>query len=136
MAAAHVARQKEAARFPPPPYLIPTDKGVRPFYMWCVDTIVRLHPPAPNGAQDVVVAINPTTRWVELGSVPHLTSHEVALWFHSEIVCRYGLPMVVRTDKGSEYKGEFDMYMRRLGVEHRFTATMNPIVNGLVEHIN
>ena len=65
----------------------------------------------------MIVAIDPVTRWVELGSVPHLTSHEVALWFHAEIVCRYGLPVVVRTDKGSEYKGEFDMYMRRNGVE-------------------
>ena len=136
MAAAHVARQKEAARFPPPPYLIPTDKGLWPFYMWCVDTIVRLHPPAPNGAQDMIVAIDPVTRWVELGSVPHLTSYEVALWFHAEIVCRYGLPVVVQTDKGSEYKGEFDMYMRRNGVEHQFTATMNPRANGLVEHVN
>ena len=136
MAAAHMAKQKEAALFSPPPYLIPTDKGLWPFYMWCVDTIVRLHPPAPNGAQDVIVAIDPVTRWVELGSVPHLMSHEVALWFHAEIVCRYGLPVVVQTDKGSEYKGEFDMYMRRNGVKHRFTATLNPRANGLVERVN
>ena len=63
-------------------------------------------------------------------------SHEVALWFHVESVCRYRLPVVVQTDKGSEYKGEFDMYMRRNGVEHRFTATMNPRANGLVERVN
>ena len=134
--AAHIARQKEAAKFPSPPYLIPTDKGARPFQMWCVDTIVRLSPPAPNGAQDVVVAVDPTTRWVELGAVPHLTSHEVTIWFHTEIVCRYGLPCVVRSDKGGEYKGEFDRYMRRNGVQHRFTSTMNPRANGLVERVN
>ena len=103
MAAAHVARQKEAPRFPPLPYFIPMYKELPSFYMWCVDTIVRLHPPAPNGAQDVIVAIDPVTRWVELGSVPHLMSHKVALWFHAEIVCRYGLPVIVQTDKGSEY---------------------------------
>ena len=44
--------------------------------------------------------------------------------------------MVVRTDKGIEYKGEFDMYIRRNGVEYRFTATMIPHTNGLVEHAN
>ena len=71
-----------------------------------------------------------------MGSVPHLTSHEVALWFHAEIVCRYGLPVVVRTDKGSKYKGEFDMYMRRNGVEHQFMAAVNTCANGLVEHVN
>ena len=84
----------------------------------------------------MIVAVDPVIRWVELGSVPHLTSHKVALWFHAEIVCRYGLPVVVQTDKGSEYKGEFDMYMHRNGVEHQFTATMNPHANGLIERVN
>ena len=28
------------------------------------------------------------------------------------------------------------MYMRTNGVEHQFTATMNPRANGLVEHMN
>ena len=65
----------------------------------------------------MAVAFDPVTRWVELGSVPHFTSHEVALWFYAEIVCRYGFPVVVQIDKVSEYKGEFDMYMRRNGVE-------------------
>ena len=85
-----------------------------------MDTIVRLHLHQMGCKINryVVVAIDPVTRWVELGSVLHLTSHKVALWFHAEIVCRYGLPVVVRTDKGSEYKGEFDMYMCRNGVEH------------------
>ena len=44
--------------------------------------------------------------------------------------------MVVQTDKGSEYKGEFDMYMHRNRVEHQFIATMNPHANGLVECVN
>ena len=70
-----------------------------------------------------------------MGSVPYLTSHKVDLWFHVEIVCRYGFLVVVQTDKGSEYKGEFDMYMHRNGVEHQFIATMNPCANGLVEHM-
>lgn len=84
----------------------------------------------------MVVSVDPTTRWVELGAVPNLTSHDTAMWFHAEVVCRYGLPLVVRTDKGSEYRGEFDFYMKSNGVDHRLTATMNPRANGLVERVN
>ena len=113
-----------------------TDKGAHPFMCWCIDTIVRLSPPAPNGAQDVLVCIDPFSRWIEIGAIPNLNSHEVAQWFHNEIVCRYGLPLIVRSDKGSEYKGEFDSYLRANGVDHRFTATMNPRSNGLVERAN
>ena len=115
---------------------MPTDKGARPFMCWCIDTIVRLSPPAPNGAQDVLVCIDPFSRWIEIGAIPNLNSHEVAQWFHNEIVCRYGLPLIVRSDKGSKYKGEFDSYLRANGVDHRFTATMNPRSNGLVERAN
>ena len=108
LAAANIPRQKEGAKFLSPPYLMPIFKGLRPFMCWCIDTIVRLHPPAPNGARDVVVCICPCSRWIEIGALPSLNSHEVAKWFHTEIVCRYGLPLIVCSDKGSEYKGAFD----------------------------
>ena len=83
-----------------------------------------------------MVCINPFSHWIEIGALPSLNSHEVAKWFHNEIVCRYGLPLIVWSDKGSERKGKFDAYLRANGVDHRFTATMNPRSNGLVEHAN
>ena len=61
---------------------------------------------------------------------------EVAQWFHNKIVCQYGLPLTVWSDKGSEYKGEFNTYLRANGMDNRFTATMNPRSNGLVEQSN
>lgn len=126
-------RQREGALFKPPPYLYPTERPFGPFRLWCVDTIVRLTPSAPDGSQDVVVAVDPFTRWVEVGRVPNLDSHQTALWFHEQIVCRYGVPVVVRSDRGTEYRGEFDAYLRRQGIQHRLISTAHPRANGLVE---
>ncbi len=66
-----------------------------------------LTPMAPDGAEDVIVAVDPYSKWVELGRLPKLNSHETAQFFHSEIVCRYGVPRAVRSDRGTEYAGRF-----------------------------
>ena len=83
-----------------------------------------------------MVCIDPFSLWIKIGALPSLNSHEVAKWFYNEIVCRYGLLLIAWSDKGSEYKGKFDAYLRANGVDHHFTATMNPRSNGLVEHAN
>ena len=70
-----------------------------------------MKPHAPDGAKDMIVAVDPFTKWVECAPIPHLNSHEVAVWFHIYIVCRFGLPALVRTDRGTEYRGEFDEYL-------------------------
>ena len=85
---------------------------------------------APGGAKHLIVAIDCFTKWVEVGILPTLDSHATAAWFHSTIVCRYGVPGIVRSDHGREYMGEFDAYMMRLGISHRIIATRNPRANG------
>ena len=96
-------RQKELARFLEPPYLHVTERGAAPFRIWAIDTIVKLTPAAPDGSQNILVAIDPFTRWVEIGRIPHLNSHEAIVWFHENITCRYGLPYMVRSDRGTEF---------------------------------
>lgn len=132
-AACSPARQKEMARFLSPPYLHTTERGAEPFRIWAVDTIVGLTPAAPDGSQWVMVAVDPFTRWVEVGRIPTLSAHDTATWFHENITCRFGLPCMVRTDRGSEYRGEFDQYMQANGVQHRLISTEHPRANGLVE---
>ena len=84
----------------------------------------------------VVVAVCIFTRWVEVGILANLTSADVAEWFHREIVCRYGLPVAVRSDKGTEYRGAFDDYLKANAIQHRVISTMNPRANGMVERFN
>ena len=44
--------------------------------------------------------------------------------------------MVVRSDRGSEFRGVFHKYLRRLGVHHALILPQHPRANGLVERVN
>lgn len=43
---------------------------------------------------------------------------------------------MVRSDKGKEFMGHFDKYLRELGVDHRVISTAHPRANGLIERYN
>ena len=75
-------------------------------------------------------------KWPELGKVVRLDSGEVTRWFHCNIVCRYGLPAMVRTDQGQEFSGEFSAYLKAHGILHRRISTRNPRANGQIERYN
>ena len=62
--------------------------------------IVQMRPTAPNGARDIIVLVETFSKWVELGTVTHLDSTNITHWFYANIVCRYGLPELVRTYGG------------------------------------
>ena len=81
-----------------------------------MDVIVRVKPVGPGGISHIVVAVCVFTKWVELGAIASVDAGTIRRWFHEHIVCRYGLPGVVRTDGGSEFKGEFRSYLRDAGV--------------------
>ena len=101
-----------------------------PFACWSIDTITNQSPPAPDGSTSILVCVDVTTKWAEVGTIPVLDSHHTAQWFHANVVCRYGVPQLVRSDQGTEYQGDFHNYLLSLGVCHRPIATMNPRANG------
>ena len=68
--------------------------------MWCLDCFVGLWPPAPNGATSCIVATCAMSKFVEAQPLAMLDSSATAQFLHSELVCRYGIPTAVRTDRG------------------------------------
>ena len=132
-AAASLPRAKENAQFRSPPYLIPTPKGREPFQIVAVDTIVALKPAAPDGATSVILCVDTCSRFVLAGRLANLDSYHTATWFNDQVVGVFGMPAVVRSDRGPEYRGAFDRYLREAGVEHRLISTMHPRANGIVE---
>ena len=78
-----------------------------------------MSPPAPDGARNILVVVDTFTKWVEIGTVQWLDSIHVTMWFHANIVCRYGLLGLVHTDGGVEYKGDFKAYLCDAGMRHR-----------------
>ena len=108
--------QKDSAKFRESPYLLPTEKGAAPFRLWCLDLITDLKPPAPDGSTDIVVAVDPFTRWMEIALLPTRSSADVNTWFHDQVVCRYGTPTAVQSDHGNKFKGDFKAYLKAWGV--------------------
>ena len=58
-----------------------------------------------RGNRYVLVCIEHCTKWVELIALPSKSSANVARAFLENIISRYGVPGVVLTDQGSEFKG-------------------------------
>jgi hypothetical protein len=85
---------------------------------------------APDGSADVIIAVDPFSKWVEVGKLPVLDSAHTSAWLHAEVVCRYGLPSAIRSDQGREFLGAFSRYLKLHGVLHLPIITKNPRANG------
>lgn len=58
-------------------------------------------------------------------------------WFHAATERAFGAKIeVIRTDNGSEYKGEMGDYVRRCGIVHQVTTPYTPQLNGRAERMN
>ena len=49
-----------------------------PFSVWAIDTLPHMSPPAPDGSTSVIVCVDCTTKWVEVGTVRTLDSQSLA----------------------------------------------------------
>lgn len=124
----------ENNKFKPPPYLIPTHKSYTPFFCWCVDTIVKLS--EEDGDIHLMVCVCAVSKWVEAIPVSNKSSLTMAKMFHEHIVCRFGVPGIVRVDRGTEYRGDFASYLKSIGIQVCVISTAHPRSNGLVERYN
>ena len=57
-----------------------------------MDLITNLTPTRCNGEVHAIVAVNPMTKWVEIGAIKDKLSATVTTWLHETIMCRYGPP--------------------------------------------
>ena len=56
----------------------------------------------------IFVAVEAFTRWVEVQIIPHKTAECTAEACRTLILSRYGSPAQIVTDRGNEWKGEFE----------------------------
>jgi hypothetical protein len=68
----------------------------------------------------------PFSKWVEASPIENKRSHTVATWFHTQIVCRFGVPWGIRLDKGKEFRGIFEEYCNGLGIKMLTVYTAHP----------
>ena len=69
--------------------------------------------------------------------VVHSTSSKALIQRLDAQFARYGLPMVLRTDNGSNLvSGEIEKYLEEMGIKHLRTTPLWPRANGEVERQN
>ncbi|RVW45429.1 hypothetical protein CK203_079721 [Vitis vinifera] len=71
-----------------------------PFSVWGIDIIGKISPKSSSGHEFILVAIDYFTKWVEAASYARLTSSGVASFIRSHIICRYGVPHELISDRG------------------------------------
>ncbi|RVW91409.1 Gag-Pol polyprotein [Vitis vinifera] len=84
----------------------------------------------------ILVAIDYLTKWVEAASYARLTSSGVASFIKSHIICRYGVPHELISDRGVHFRAEVDTLVQRYSIRHHRSSAYRPQTNGAVEAAN
>ena len=75
--------------------------------------IGKVSPKSSSGHECVLVAIDYFTKWVEATSYASLTVVKVAKFIISHIICRYGIPHELISDRGVHFIGEVDILVQK-----------------------
>ena len=79
-----------------------------PFSVWGVDIIGKILPKSSSSHEFILVAIDYFTKWVEAASYARLTSVGVASFIRLHIICLYGVPQELISDRGVYFRAEVD----------------------------
>ena len=104
---------------------------LRPFQRIAID-IVKLPPSA--GYCCALIAIDYATRWPEAFPLRNHTAPTVAKVLFHHIICRFGVPEIIHSDRGAEFQSELLAELYRLcGIKRTRTTAYHPQGDGLVE---
>ena len=82
----------------------------------------------------LVTFICRATRWIECVPTEAITAQDVISAFLSGWVQRWGFPVEIITDRGSQFRSrEFQDMLTKFGVKHNMTVSYHPQSNGLIE---
>jgi hypothetical protein len=87
-----------------------------------------------SGNRYIVVVKDALTKWVELYPVPNTKAETIAEVMFDEIVCRYGPPKELVSDRGHEFVNQImEQLCQLFKIKKLTTAPYNPRCNGMVE---
>ena len=107
-----------------------------PFSIWSIDIIGKISPKSSSGHEFILVAIDYFTKWVETTSYARLTSARVSSFIRSHIICHYGVPHELISDKGVHFRAEVDTLLQRYNIQHHKLSAYMPQTNEAVEAAN
>jgi hypothetical protein len=81
----------------------------------------------------LVVARDDLSGWSEAIGLEKIQAKKIAQWFQEDWVFRYGAPLSVTVDGGSEFSQQFQQDLKDKGINVKVTTAYYPEANGMVE---
>ena len=108
-----------------------------------IDIVGPLPPSFQHGEQFtaahryLLTCIDRATRWVEVAPIPDITAASVANAFLEIWISRFGVPLYVVTDRGSQFESElFQLLADLIGFHRLRTCAYRPQSNGMIERFH
>ena len=96
--------------------------------------------PFPNSLNDnkhIIVATEYLTRFAIIKAIPDATAAEVALFLVENIVCSFGCPKEILSDRGVQFRSKLmDEVLSLMHTKRQMTTAYHPQCNGLTERFN
>lgn len=83
-----------------------------------------------------MVTVDYFTKWVEAEPLTRITEGEMMKFLWKNICCRFGLPRVLVSNNGNQFKGSISEWCAQMGIKQHFTVVAHPQANGQAEVIN
>lgn len=101
-----------------------------------VDIVGRL-PKTFKGNKYILVCTDHFSRWVEAFPIKDDSMITIAKKIVEEVICRYGVPKKILSDKGTNFTGSLiTQIMEQMGIQKITTTAYHPQTNGVVERFN
>jgi len=106
------------------------------FERWEVD-IVGLLPITRERNRYIVVAMDYFSRWPEAKPLKTANADTVATFLYEEIICRFGAPRILQSDRGTHFVNELIQRLtKKFKIKHSLSSPYHLQSNGLVERFN
>ena len=91
----------------------------------------------PRGNKYILTITDHFSRWVEIFPIPDQTAETVARVILNEVIARFGCPITIHSDQGSNYESRlFAELCSLLEIRKTRTSVRNPKCNGQTERFN
>ena len=87
-------------------------------------------PTSKDGYKHLLVVVDSFSKWVDLIELKSKEALEISLKIHKNIISTFGKPKAFRSDRGAEFRGNFDKFCESVGIAHHRTYPNHPRGNG------